>query len=602
MNTLQAPSAIIRPTAYANSGFGNPQNAIDTNLGSASGGNPGGRICYTHCIGTNTMACTWLNFPAGYVPLELKVRWDVSGAMGIVGDSAARVEGKIEYSLNGGQNWTEMETPYECIMPGCSAYPSHDVSVPLSSGQDTGLVQVRAKLDVTLIKCGNCTTNSTNVAGSISVYDVQIVAQRPAFRLFLDVDNNFNPANPQSDLDDYVPGSNLDGTSVPLPSSGTTLQTLTLIAAYVLPNGTLAKPADFFQPNDGTPNVDFSLTNTSKFTGIAMNYETSTGFDFYWPNGVNPFNKPYGTDNTVRISLECRDYGGFTAVKADSGPDTATLRIPKDDNGNWLPDGGWRLFANGQQYGEITDMEEDTLTSESDQDTNPNPGSGSTGDGFANFEEFRGVIVRGKHRRTNPYMKDLFIAVVTGSGQIPEQDNIGCAVNLQLTKHRINSTGETDSNLQVNFNRSNSGYGGAIPGPSPLQRALLAVNGGYDPNLFGFLIAPASQPDYVPNEVTRVEVYIETIRLFSPPTLDRTTEDPPDHDAIKLITGHEIGHGIHMDHRQTPPRPLPPAASVSVMVEGWFKAPGDPDYQYTWANVPCTYDDFDKDLIWLRRP
>jgi len=449
------------------------------------------------------------------------------------------------------------------------------------------------------------------------------VADRPEFKLFLDVpDRNgqydFNPANPRSDIEppgNYVPGSYLDGTSVPVPSSGSTLQALRVIAAYGLPNGTLADPAQFFAvPESGcnvlSNQVCFQLTNTSAFKGIAMNYGIDQGADFAFA-GVSCASF---VNKTATVVLNCKDYGGFTTVQANRRESVTNaivhvatpMRIPKDDNGNWLPDGGWKLFANGQQYGAIEDT---GLAKQDDQDTNPNPSSVSIGDGFSNFEEFRGFIVRDEHRRTNPYMKDLFIGVVTDPGQIPEQDNIGCAVNLPLTKHRINATGQTDANLQVNFNRSDSGYGGPIPGPSPLQRSLIVINGGYSATYYGYTFPLSSQytPPLVPNEVARCEVYIDSIRECSPGNFNRVDEDPYDHNAIKHVTGHEVGHGIHISHYDVC-CPEPPVELVTAMAIGWLRcrpldSMGNPDMNdYTWTHIPCNYNDNDKDQIWLRRP
>ncbi|RMD65983.1 hypothetical protein D6833_02080, partial [Candidatus Parcubacteria bacterium] len=48
-------------------------------------------------------------------------------------------------------------------------------------------------------------------------------------RLFLDVEDNFDVRRPRSDIDRYLPGARLDGTSVSLP------QTVKLIAAFVDP-------------------------------------------------------------------------------------------------------------------------------------------------------------------------------------------------------------------------------------------------------------------------------------------------------------------------------------------------------------------------------
>lgn len=71
--TGQASPVSIRPSQYANNGFLSPQNAIDNNSASSSGGT-WSRLCYIDCSGTTITTCAWLNFPAGYVPMELKVK------------------------------------------------------------------------------------------------------------------------------------------------------------------------------------------------------------------------------------------------------------------------------------------------------------------------------------------------------------------------------------------------------------------------------------------------------------------------------------------------------------------------------------------------
>lgn len=489
--------------------------------------------------------------------------------MAIVGSSSASVNTTIEYSLDGGGSWINMDS-YTCNAPGCASSPTHDVSVPLPSSQRTDLVQVRAKVLVTT-GCENCNTNSTNVSGSISVYDVQIVAQRPTFKLFLDVDGNFNPTNPQSDIDIYVPGSYLDGTSVPVPSSGTTLQTVTVIAAYVLPNGTLAAP-----PDDGGA-VFYSLTNTSAFVGMAMNYGTSTAPDFQL---VDVF-KGFGADKTSRVSLQCNDYGGFTTVKATRGSDIATLRIPKDDNNNWLPDGGWKVIANGQLIGEIMDT---GLGTGIDEDVNP-AGNGVNGDGLVNFEEFRGFVVRGEHRRTNPFQKDLFI-----SSNLPQ--NIGDANNLPVTKHWIYESEMNTTNRIINFNYTNSGLGGNVPNHFN-QQGLMVIDGGRGPGgIFGEVTAVGS-----PNAQTGpVRIYTLFIRLASPPNNNDITVDPFDDEKTRQTIGHEVGHGVSINHRTV--QQYPPG-QLSVMVTGYFSQTtnvNDP----AWNNIPHNYDATDQQQIQVR--
>jgi hypothetical protein len=400
----------------------------------------------------------WFGFPQGYVPQQLVVQWYTNAST--LGSGSA--QSKIEYSLDGGSSWTTME----CMSCGSGALPpcqiclidTHNVIIPLSPNQDTGLVQVRAILTVSAT-CSRCVPTEGQASASISVADIYLVVQRPVLKLFLDVPDaagrgDFDPNNPQSDIGEYVPGSYLDGTPVPVSqmdkavTDSTGGQVLTLIAAYQLPNGRIVKPNEFWTPGTASPSANYQLrgpANTSQFTGVAMNYGTRTQVDFYLPtqyrgfvDDVAPGDDPTvnGNGRTARLSLKCFDYGGFTYIFAVSGPDTsALLRIPEDNNENWLPDGGW--IAGTAQINDTS------LGTGNDEDNNPS-GNGVDGDGLVNFEEFRGVVVRGIHRRTNPFQKDLFI-----SSNLPQ--NIGDANNLPVTPRWIYESEMNTTNRIINF-------------------------------------------------------------------------------------------------------------------------------------------------------
>ncbi|GEM_PF-3206252 len=230
-------------------------------------------------------------------------------------------------------------------------------------------------------------------------------------RLFLDVEDNFDVSRPRSDIDEYLPGAKLDGRSVSLP------QRVKLIAAFVD-----SSTGAIVAPPSGVDQVSFALQGTSAFKGIAMNSGSETTADF----SLSATTASFSADHTARVDLVCHDYGGFTTVRASAGGQTVEMRVPKDDNGNWLPDGVWRVIANGRVIGEIMDT---GLATDADEDVNP-MGNGVDGDGLVNFEEFRGFMVRGEHRRTNPFQKDLFI-----SSDLPQ--NIGDVINLPVTKHWI---------------------------------------------------------------------------------------------------------------------------------------------------------------------
>lgn len=145
---------------------------------------------------------------------------------------------------------------------------------------------------------------------------------------------------------------------------------------------------------DDKPDMIFDsiLQNSSKFTG-------------YLPDKMKT--KDYNGD--VPVIITSYDYGGYANLKA-----TATLKygtpieahfkndkktvisIPKDDNNNHIAD-KWELTFNVNNYGADWDEE--------NQDGNSN-----NGDGLTLYEEYRGIIAKGKHKRLDPYHKDIIIA------------------------------------------------------------------------------------------------------------------------------------------------------------------------------------------------
>jgi hypothetical protein len=85
-----------------------------------------------------------------------------------------------------------------------------------------------------------------------------------------------------------------------------------------------------------------------------------------------------------------------------------------------------------------------------------------------------------------------------------------------------------------------------------------------------------------------MEVYVGAIREVTPPDPSQTTiNNPPDDAAIMKTTGHEIGHGIRIDHC-----PFGTGPRLTVMVSGflsWINS--------SWTNIPTTYDGTDRAQI-----
>jgi hypothetical protein len=188
--------------------------------------------------------------------------------------------------------------------------------------------------------------------------------------------------------------------------------------------------------SNGTPpaTLVFDLRNTTKFPGRAMNdpepltnavsypdwYEFN-GYDFgltadpadnsYNQEPVTIADAADGTvDGRFTAYVRCYDFGGSTEITVAHATDTnikTALWIPKGAGSNgigsaWTHDSGAvRLDANADSDAIIF------------QD--PEAYSAPLGDGFNNFEEYRGVVftlgVGGDidHQRLNPARKDLFI-------------------------------------------------------------------------------------------------------------------------------------------------------------------------------------------------
>jgi hypothetical protein len=366
--------------------------------------------------------------------------------------------------------------------------------------------------------------------------------------LFLDANSDFRSTRPTTDSREYVPGARVeDGASVALP------QQIELIAAYVDGTGMIVPPPA------GVTGLTFSLDEmqTTAFAGYAMNSELDAGVDFQ----LTASSVPKGADNTWRVGLLSYDYGGFTRiVVSEDAPGTATaaVRVPQDENGNLLPDGGW--YADGVH---ITDPGGDTAAS---TDDDPSPlvtwfGSrpwGLVGDGLSLYEEYRGFIVDGLHRRTSPLRKDLFITItpVWQIGFAADLERLGVRLH-QIRGELLGIPMEHDESGLIAFRYVNFGAGGSIPTSGQVfQKALrISLNTDAAAGYFGGTY-PLELVPKVPVDVAFIEVSADWIigTLTDPTrwqeipsaTLQYTYDEAAN--EVRRTFGHEIGHGIAICH------------------------------------------------------
>lgn len=171
----------IRPTTNTTTTFANPGNAYDTS-DSTSAGSTITRVCNQHCTTGNSATVTFLGIPNGYHPIRLEVHWLANANFALFGADTGQVIATIEVSLDQGSSWSVLET-YTWTANSGSCPGNHSITctdhvktLNLSDYQTTGAVEVRATLSAQMTHCDNCTLRVSNAAGSLSVYDVRIVA------------------------------------------------------------------------------------------------------------------------------------------------------------------------------------------------------------------------------------------------------------------------------------------------------------------------------------------------------------------------------------------------------------------------------------------
>jgi hypothetical protein len=180
-------------------------------------------------------------------------------------------------------------------------------------------------------------------------------------------------------------GADITDTWLPEPN-----QTVTIVVknnqGTVVSNPTLAlvpPPANVVFDGLTNPFLNTTILTTSAYPGTCTNTGPTSD--------VTP-------DFTLTgNSLTSRDCGGMAVLLVTpTGSPTLTFILPQDSNANGMPD-VWESKYGGSLV----------ATAEIDA------GLGTQiGDGFNNFDEYRGFMVSGTHLRTDPKQKDLFVHLV----------------------------------------------------------------------------------------------------------------------------------------------------------------------------------------------
>lgn len=338
----------------------------------------------------------------------------------------------------------------------------------------------------------------------------------------------------------------------------------------------------------------FTLQDTSKYPGYAMNAgdKDDTDFDIIFrvddQPDTNNVSYTVSTDGQI-LTVDCgsprtsltvvvfvRDYGAHAIlygkvflndktdandVELDNTPsnnddDDDCIAIPRDNNGNDIAD-GW--------------LDDKTLNYDPWADEEMGPGNNTfQGDGYTVFEEYRGFIVKGKHKHILPNDKDVFVYSEFEADGI----GIGYASNLPdpITTHLINFD---EMNKPTKYRNGREVW---LDDPCVMnlnkcsdllqvvkQRALWIrknahVGGGWTDTrgvTYGFALDGSADPGPPPHNMKVIEIFYKNIESNHNAALAEiaiTEPNKPDaqlpklSESLKRTIGHEFGHGIGLYH------------------------------------------------------
>lgn len=303
------------------------------------------------------------------------------------------------------------------------------------------------------------------------------------------------------------------------------------------------------------------------------------------------------TEATVYVLSE--DYGSFGWIEAGSpgaaqllprepgGPvncvfGPAVTKIPRDENGNDIPDTWWGDATNG------TDPEWD-------DEVVPNQAANSQGDGLTRYEEFRGFYISGAHQRLLTLTKELLIYRENAAWG-PEDVSFAADVHFIVPDEMNGARHDPGGNAPAGPGTVNSAKGPRIVNFNRTshtkvdQHGLWRAVGGGDGRRGNWGLCRDNMggealPIGPPRSAGRVEIYENNIRAACTVDMSNPTfrygagrqrgaawffynGTGRRDETIRDIIGHETGHGISLEHH--PQQRVPIRHAPGSAADGWI--------------------------------
>ncbi len=310
----------------------------------------------------------------------------------------------------------------------------------------------------------------------------------------------------------------------------------------------LHKAGDPSKPAGQKAKFRFVLSDVSEETGVCLNspLKAKARGGSLWPDlKIDRASNPDldvsddGRSATSRdsaksatVTITSYDWGAYgrlnaTALLDGGGEITAhvegggelDLTIPRDDNGNHVADSWEKPFALK------------TFDAEADDDATPHDVGTEAykGDGLSLYEEYRGFMQQGRHIRTSPLVKDLFVVdeIGRGTGDFAQS---GILPHVVTEDEADFEKGPTPNKGVINFNR-----GFATRGP----QHFLELDDVNLPGLYGEAQGDGPGPPWM---TRRVAINVAAC-------LERNKEHPGwGNEEVRSTTAHELAHGCNVWH------------------------------------------------------
>ena len=420
---------------------------------------------------------------------------------------------------------------------------------------------------------------------------VKVVPQPPVLKVVLDQNFDFDPGVPSDDSPTFIPGANSGGFSIPVSEMRTTGQIVRLIAFFHVPGN----PNQIASPP--VSSVTFSLEDTTAWTGFATNAgwtenpqspdARDAAPDYALaPVGGAPvsgsLSADFGDGNIAIVELRVRDYGGRTRVRATAAGQEPTLSLPLDAGNNWIPDYGWlgpdtEVISDNFGASDVWNADNDTITPAA---ASP-PAVGLVGDGFKVFEEYRGFVVNGVHRRTNPGKKDLFVSSLVQRNGLSREQSLDFARESLAThgarlhyirdhtdaatpseaEYRLQTVCPESPNLMaggevcIRYLNFNSGLG---PGLTPPFTGWQRTQGTLRLTIREDLITPTTvgqtrgscvEGGSTPAIDSQAYwIFVAVNRILANGQVQGQGSNSIVNNEVRRTSGHEIGHALHVNH------------------------------------------------------